>query len=69
MVQLGKRGKDMYDYKFVKVEVNNWKGEPKEDYKRIIAEHAEDGWKFVQIFAPSIAGYAQYFDIIFERIK
>ncbi|EOO23041.1 hypothetical protein ICM_06264 [Bacillus cereus BAG1X2-3] len=53
----------MYDYKFVKVEVNNWKGEPKEDYKRIIAEHAEDGWKFVQIFAPSIAGYAQYFEI------
>ncbi|PFE01333.1 DUF4177 domain-containing protein [Bacillus cereus] len=59
----------MYDYKFVKIEVDKWKGQPKEDYKRIIAEHSEDGWKLVQIFTPAIAGYANYFEIIFERIK
>lgn len=41
MAQLGKEGwKNMYDYKFVKVEMDGWKGQPKEDYKRIIIEHA-----------------------------
>ena len=69
MIQLGKGGENMYDYKFVKVETNKWNGEPKEDYKRIIAEHAEEGWKFIQIFAPATAGYAKYFEIIFERTK
>lgn len=69
MIQLGKGGENMYDYKFVKVEANKWTGEPKDDYKRIIAEHAEEGWKFVQIFAPPTMGYANYFEIIFERTK
>lgn len=59
----------MYDYKFVRVEVNRWKGQPKEDYQQIIQEYAENGWRLVQIFAPAISGYgaASYFDIIFEK--
>lgn len=61
----------MYNYKFVKVEVNRWKGQPKEDYQTIIQEYAEDGWRLVQIFAPAISGYgsANYFDIIFEKVN
>ncbi|WP_413305827.1 DUF4177 domain-containing protein [Bacillus sp. 1P10SD] len=61
----------MYDYKFVRVEIDRWKGKPTEDYQKIISEHAEDGWKFVQIFAPPISGFgaANYFDIIFELEK
>ncbi|ASF30759.1 MULTISPECIES: DUF4177 domain-containing protein [Bacillus amyloliquefaciens group] len=59
----------MYQYKFVRVEVNRWKGQPKEDYKEIIENYAERGWRFTQIFAPAISGYgaANYFDIIFEK--
>ncbi|WP_226529384.1 DUF4177 domain-containing protein [Metabacillus niabensis] len=59
----------MYEYKFVKVDLSNWNRKPKEDYQDIIRSHAEDGWRFVQIFAPATAGYgsASYFEIIFEK--
>ncbi|RKL65247.1 hypothetical protein CR203_21470 [Salipaludibacillus neizhouensis] len=59
----------MYEYKFVKVDLSNWNGKPKEDYQNIIVNHAKDGWRFVQIFAPATKGYgsASYFEIIFER--
>lgn len=42
---------------------------PKEDYQSIIHTHAEQGWRFVQIFAPATQGYgaAAYFELIFER--
>lgn len=70
MVQLGKEGwKNMYDYKFVKVEIDGWKGQPKEDYKRIIIEHAEDGWEFVQVLTLTLAGYTSSLEIIFKRTK
>lgn len=61
----------MYQYEFVKVEVNRWKGKPKENYKQIIEEYASDGWRLVQIFAPPISGYgsADHFELIFEKHK
>ncbi len=31
----------MYEYKFIKVEVNRWKGKPKEDYKEIIEKYSQ----------------------------
>lgn len=60
----------MYNYKYVKLPlagIITYK--PKEDYKKIIAEHAKDGWRFVQIFAPAINGYgkAAYYELIFEK--
>ncbi|WP_456278769.1 DUF4177 domain-containing protein [Bacillus sp. AK128] len=59
----------MYEYKFVKVDLSNWNSKPKEDYQDVIVNHAKDGWRFVQIFAPATRGYgsAAYFEIIFER--
>lgn len=59
----------MYEYKFVKIELSSWNNKPAEDHQVIIKNHAEDGWRFVQIFAPPIKGYgiAAYFEIIFER--
>ncbi|PEW66189.1 hypothetical protein CN424_29330 [Bacillus cereus] len=59
----------MYDYKFVEVEINGWKGQPKEDYKRIIIEYAEDGWEFVQVLTLTISGYTTSMEIIFKRTK
>ncbi|WP_413375627.1 DUF4177 domain-containing protein [Alkalihalobacillus sp. 1P02AB] len=59
----------MFEYKFVKVELSKWNSTPKENYQEIITEHANDGWRFIQIFAPATSGYgsASYFEIIFER--
>ena len=53
----------MYEYHFVKVELNAWGSKPKEDYQNIIHQYASEGWRFVQIFAPSTKGYgsAAYF--------
>lgn len=63
----------MYEYKFVKIELKSslMKPQPKEDYQTIITEHAKEGWRFVQIFAPSTVGYgsAAYFELIFERTQ
>ena len=60
-----------YEYKFVKVELKSgWStDEPKENYRRIIEEQAQEGWRLVQIFAPSTSGtgWASYFELIFER--
>jgi hypothetical protein len=64
----------MYEYKFIKVELR--KGvyvirKPKEDYHEIIKENAIEGWRFVQIFAPSTlsGGISEYFELIFEKLK
>ncbi|SET63540.1 protein of unknown function [Oceanobacillus limi] len=59
----------MYEYKFVKIELNSWNNKPKEDYQDIITRYAKEGWRFIQIFAPATKGYgsASHFEIIFER--
>ena len=38
-------------------------------YEEIVHEHARDGWRLVQIFAPGVAafGAAKYYELIFER--
>jgi hypothetical protein len=38
-------------------------------YEDIVHEHARDGWRLVQIFAPGVAafGAAKYYELIFER--
>lgn len=62
----------MYEYKFIKIELKTSllkPAEAKKDYHEIIREHAKDGWRLVQIFDPSTAGYgsAAYFELIFEK--
>lgn len=63
----------MYEYKFVNVELKTtFKGrKPTEDYRRIVEQHAAEGWRLLQIFAPPISGYgvADSFELIFERKK
>jgi hypothetical protein len=70
-----RRWKLMFEYKFVKINVDykpfatNQK--TVEDYHEVIEENAKDGWRLVQIFAPPVKGYglADYFELIFEREK
>lgn len=59
----------MYEYKFVQVKLSRWNNAPIEDYHEMIEEHAKDGWRFVQVFAPvtSGTGYSSFFELIFEK--
>jgi len=62
-----------FEYKFVRIG-EGWisaRREARENYQRIVEEHARDGWRLVQIFAPGIGGYgaAKFFEAIFEREK
>lgn len=61
----------MFEYKFVEVKLSNQflSKKPKEDYQEIIRQHAAEGWRLVQIFAPAIEGYgtAASYELIFEK--
>jgi len=60
-----------YEYRFVKVELKlGWStDEPRQDYHRIIEDHAREGWRLVEIFAPATTGtgWSSYFEVILER--
>jgi hypothetical protein len=67
------RGQAMtrYEYKFVRVELKSGlrTDTPKEDYQQIVHDHAKEGWRLFQIFAPATSGtgWASYIELIFER--
>jgi hypothetical protein len=66
-----------YEYKFVRI--GQYRGsalfgvqdKARETYQEIVHEHAAQGWRLVQIFAPGIAafGASKYYELIFEREK
>ena len=60
-----------YEYKFVRMG-EGWLGVKKSakmDYQQVVHEHARQGWRLVQIFAPGTGGYgmAKYYELIFEK--
>jgi hypothetical protein len=63
----------MYEYKFVKIEVKYKPFAAQQiitpDYHQVIREHAGEGWRLVQVFAPPLRGYglAAFVELIFER--
>ena len=64
-----------YEYKFVRL--GEYRGsalfgvedKARNAYEDVVHEHARDGWRLVQIFAPGVAafGAAKYYELIFER--
>ena len=64
-----------YGYKFVRL--GEYRGSAffgvqdmaRTGYEDIVHQHARDGWRLVQIFAPGLAafGAAKYYELIFER--
>jgi hypothetical protein len=68
---------DTYEYKFVRV--GEYRGSAlfgvrdseREAYQAVVHEHARQGWRLVQIFAPGTAafGAARYYELIFERAR
>ncbi len=60
-----------YEYEFVRLG-EGWLGvrkAGKQRYQQVVHEHAQEGWRLVQIFAPGIGAYgaARYYELIFER--
>ena len=60
-----------YEYKFVRLG-EGWlqvRKSGRTGYQQAVHEHARDGWRLVQIFAPGIGGYgaAKYYELILER--
>jgi hypothetical protein len=60
-----------YEYKFVRLG-EGWltvKRDAKQGYQEVIQQHAREGWRLVQIFAPGIGGYgaAKYYELVLER--
>ena len=60
-----------YEYKFLKIELKTGLKacKPKEDYHEAIDRLSSEGWRLVQVFAPSTAGTgrSEYFELILER--
>jgi hypothetical protein len=64
-----------YEYKFVRIgeyagsAVFGVRDKDRNAYESIVHEHARDGWRLVQIFAPGVAafGAAKYYELILER--
>ena len=64
-----------YEYEFVRLgegQVSALLGpqtKARHDYQAVVHEHAREGWRLVQIFAPGVAafGAAKYYELIFER--
>ena len=60
-----------YEYKFVRVEFKPGlrTDTPKEDYHKIVQDHAKEGWRLFQVFAPAMSGTgsASFIELIFER--
>ena len=64
-----------YEYKFVRIgeyagsALFGVRDRERNSYEAVVHQHAEEGWRLVQIFAPGIAafGAAKYYELIFER--
>ena len=60
-----------YEYKFDRLG-EGWlsaRGEAISHYQERIHEHAREGWRLIQIFAPGVGveGKAKYYELVLER--
>jgi len=64
-----------FEYKFVRIGENRLstffgvQDKARKGYEALVHDHAREGWRLVQIFAPGVAafGAAKYYELIFER--
>jgi hypothetical protein len=59
-----------YEYKFVRLGEGRFtvRKSAFDAYQDVVHQHARDGWRLVQIFAPVLAfAAAKYYELIFER--
>ena len=63
--------KQNFEYKFVKIG-EGWTGAKRgvqNQYEGVVHQHAREGWRLVQVFAPSfgVYGMSKYVELIFEK--
>jgi len=60
-----------YEYKFIRLGEGflGVRKSAQQEYQKVIEDHARQGWRLVQIFAPGtgVYGTAKYFEVILER--
>jgi hypothetical protein len=64
-----------FEYKFIRIGENHLSAffgvqdKARKTYEEVVHEHAQNGWRLVQIFAPGVAafGAAKYYELILER--
>ena len=58
-----------YEYQFVNMEFSWWGQKVKQDYHEIVKDHAKQGWRLVQRFAPSpgAGGNVGVIELIYKR--
>ena len=59
-----------YEYTFVRLGEGrfNVRKVGRETYQDVVHQHAREGWRLVQIFAPDLNfGAAKYYELVFER--
>ena len=64
--------KHNYEYKFIRLGKGLfWPTRQADTYKEVIEKYAREGWKLIQIFAPSrgMWGLANFHEVILERKK
>ena len=62
----------LYEYKFIRLGHGLlWPKQEAENYKAVIEQYSREGWRLVQVFAPSrtMLGIANFHEIILERRK
>lgn len=60
-----------YEYEFVRLG-EGWlhaDSQAEQSYREVVKEYASNGWRLVQVFAPSLGarGLAKFYELIFER--
>ena len=60
-----------FEYKFVRIG-EGWlsvRRSAADTYQDLVVQHAAEGWRLVQVFAPSVGlyGHAKHYELIFER--
>jgi hypothetical protein len=60
-----------YEYKFVRLGEGllGVRRHARKTYQDVVHQHAREGWRLVQIFAPGTgpSGAAKYFELVLER--
>ena len=60
-----------FEYKFVRLGEGllSVRRDARNDYQEQVRQHARDGWRLVQIFAPGVGAYgaAKYYELVLER--
>ncbi len=61
-----------YEYKFVRLGEGRFtvRKAARETYQDVVHQHARDGWRLVQIFAPNLyLATAAFYELVFERAQ